>query len=254
MIQTKRGIVHGGRNWIPSGVKIVTKYVRPKKMKRITKTFLKQYAKDHVGGLSEPSKMPCYAWSFSTDHCITGGLLRKIEGSTCSKCYATRGNYQYPVVIDAHERRLHAYNIKRSAWVDAFTYLLNLHADCGEDYFRWFDSGDLQSVAMLEDIVQIARNVPRMQFWLPTREMPFIHEWYASDPIIPDNICIRFSAPMIGKRPAHSFSKMHERFSDSTVQYFDEGFEECPAPEQGKKCLDCRKCWDPEHKIGYHTQ
>ena len=49
-----------------------------------------------VGTLSEPSKMPTYAYSIPAKYCITGSKLRMIANSTCSKCYALKGRYIFP--------------------------------------------------------------------------------------------------------------------------------------------------------------
>lgn len=71
-----------------------------------TLSFAEAYA--IIGGLSNPSKMPWYAWSISAKHCITGSKLREVAGSTCSHCYACKGFYPLPIVQDAMERRRQA--------------------------------------------------------------------------------------------------------------------------------------------------
>ena len=58
------------------------------------------------GGFSRPSKMPCPAYSIPASLCKVGGKLRKVEGSVCGKCYAMKGNYNYPAVRAALARRL----------------------------------------------------------------------------------------------------------------------------------------------------
>lgn len=94
-----------------------------------------------VGSLSEPSKMPCRGYSLPADQCKVGSLLRKIKGSTCSGCYAMRGNYRFPDPQRAMKFRLRA--IKRPGWVADMTELISRKEKSG--YFRWHDSGDLQS-------------------------------------------------------------------------------------------------------------
>ena len=61
-----------------------------------------------IGTLSNPSKMPAYAWGISAKKCITGSLLAKKEGTICNKCYALGGHYLFPVVANAHQMRLDA--------------------------------------------------------------------------------------------------------------------------------------------------
>ena len=75
-----------------------------------------------VGGLSTPSKMPCYGWSLSAKLCKTGSKLAQIEGSVCDKCYALRGNYLFPVVQNAMRKRLEGLN--NSLFVSAMVLLI----------------------------------------------------------------------------------------------------------------------------------
>tara|TARA_R100000808_G_scaffold22451_1_gene48843 strand:+ start:324 stop:1016 length:693 start_codon:yes stop_codon:yes gene_type:complete len=227
-------------------------------MKKLTKKYLKEIADENLGGMSDASKMPWLSWSLNSDDCKLGAILKFAPGSVCSGCYADKGNYNYPNVVAAQARRLDTLSTNadtRSKWVDNFVQFFQGHLDLGlpEDkrYFRWFDSGDLQSVEMLADIVEIARRVPEMQFWLPTREMSMIKEYLFTSPHIPDNICIRISANRVGKKRPSPISILHPRLSDSAVEYYDEEYQKCPASEQDNSCGDCRKCWDPTAKVGY---
>ena len=58
-----------------------------------------------IGTLSNPSKMPSFAWGISAKKCITGAKLAKIKGTICNKCYALKGHYAFKNVFDAHELR-----------------------------------------------------------------------------------------------------------------------------------------------------
>ena len=46
---------------------------------------IKQLEKE-IGTLSNPSKMPAFAWGISAKKCITGSKLAKIKGTICNKC------------------------------------------------------------------------------------------------------------------------------------------------------------------------
>lgn len=70
-----------------------------------------------TGGLSFPSKMPGTSYGIPAQACKTGAKLAKVAGSVCHKCYALRGNYQWPAVKAAQQRRLAAIN--HPQWVDA---------------------------------------------------------------------------------------------------------------------------------------
>lgn len=191
-----------------------------------------------VGGLSSPSKMPCFSFNISAKKCKTGNKLRKIKGSVCFTCYAFRGNYLWPVVFNAMEKRIKG--ITHPQWVDAMTLLIGTKEKSG--YFRFFDSGDLQSLKMLEDIVQIAKNLPHIKFWLPTKEYKIVSAFFRKHGKFPTNLTIRLSAFM---RNAAGPSMLAEKVGAVTSTVVDDKKEAtCPSKEQGNKCLECRACWD----------
>ena len=228
-------------------------------MKRLTKKYLKEIADENLGGMSDASKMPWLSWSLNSDDCKLGAVLKFVEGTVCSDCYADKGNYNYPNVVAAQERRLQTLSVSpvaRKKWQDNFVEFFQGHIAMGLPenmrYFRWLDSGDIQSVEMLEDIAEIARRVPDIKFWLPTRETSIFKRWFITAPPVPHNLCIRFSANQVGKPVTHGLSTLNKNLSDSAVDYFDEEYEEWPAPKQDNTCGDCRKCWEPAAKVGYH--
>ena len=87
-----------------------------------------------IGGLSSPSKMPSYSFSIPASKCITGTKLRNVKGSVCSKCYAMKGMYRFPVVKNALMKRFD--NLTHPQWVEAMTFLINKVEKSG--YFRFF--------------------------------------------------------------------------------------------------------------------
>ena len=101
--------------------------------------MLKKEATQITGGLSAPNKMPGPSINLPAVACITGAKLVKVQGSTCSGCYALKGRYRFPNVKEAMQRRLNRLYDPR--WIEAMTTLVT-----GQPWFRWQDSGDLQSV------------------------------------------------------------------------------------------------------------
>ena len=75
-----------------------------------------------IGTLSNPSKMPSYAWGISAKDCKTGSKLAEVKGTICNKCYANKGCYVFKVVQDAHKFRLEA--ILEPQWVDYMAELI----------------------------------------------------------------------------------------------------------------------------------
>ena len=197
-------------------------------------------ANKYIGGLSKPSKMPCPSLSIPAESCRIGAVLRKIKGSVCSDCYACKGNYVFPSVKNALKLRLES--TKKPYWVDAIVFIINKK---GLKYFRFFDSGDIQSVKMLDNICEIARRCPSCKIWLPTRETGILQAYVKP---IPANLIIRISAKMIdGPAPERLARKLG--FTVSTVST---GAFNCLAPKQGGECRECRKCWDKEtFKVSY---
>ena len=113
--------------------------------------------------------MPGPAWGISALACARGSRLAKKPGTVCASCYALRGHYLNTSVATAHQRRRDA--IAHPLWPDAMAVLIDAFARGA--HFRWFDSGDLQSVEHLEKILWVARKTPTVGHWLPTHE-PYI--------------------------------------------------------------------------------
>ena len=190
--------------------------------------MLKKEARKITGGLSKPSKMPGPAHNLPAWNCITGQKLVNIPGSVCAGCYAMKNRYRFTNVREAMDRRLQALQDPR--WVDAMVTLIS-----GEAWFRWHDSGDIQSLKHLENIFEVCKRTPQTQHWMPTREAQFLKD---IDPAtVPPNLIIRMSSHMINQEPVKQWpwtSTVSSQDSERT----------CPAPEQGNSCQDCRACWD----------
>jgi len=199
-----------------------------------------------VGGFSAPSKMPCRSYSIPAWLCKTGAKLRNVSGSICSKCYALKGNYSFPVVKNALLKRFDSIN--KPEWVSAMTIAINGTESSG--YFRWHDSGDIQSLKHLTDICQIAKNLPNIKFWLPTREYSILAKYVKQNGAFPDNLTVRLSALMLNAQPPASIAN---RLGCVTSGVSDIGFT-CPSSAQGNKCLNCRACWNKNvSNVNYKT-
>ena len=188
--------------------------------------MLKKEAREITGGLSKHSKMPGPAYNLPATQCITGAKLVKIPGSVCAGCYALKGRYRFNNVRRALARRLES--LKHPQWVEAMVALIH-----GEPWFRWHDSGDLQSPEHLKQIFEVCKRTPETRHWMPTREAQFLK---LMDPdIIPPNLIIRMSSHMIDQGPV-TFWPWTSTVSTKSKT--------CPAQDQGNQCRDCRACWD----------
>lgn len=197
-----------------------------------------------IGGFSQPSKMPGLGYSLPATECKIGQLLARKSGTVCHGCYALKGRYMFPNVQAALHRRLASLRANPQQWADDIIRLLPYATDCRD--FRWHDSGDIQGWEHLRQIVRIAYALPQFRFWLPTKEYALIRSWIKAhtpegsilnlSSAFPPNLCVRISAPMLGDTTFHSVT--------GHVSYVAKDGANCPAPNQGGKCLDCRKCWD----------
>jgi hypothetical protein len=123
-------------------------------------------------------------------------------------------------------------------------------------YFRWFDSGDLQSLNHLYLIADIAERCPEIEFWLPTREKGIVKA-FTRDNRIPFNLVIRLSLPMIDKGPTAGVQAWADSIPGltlSAVHHRQPAFgQTCVAPKQDGECRDCRACWNRKiDTISYH--
>lgn len=182
--------------------------------------------------------------------------MSAITGSICASCYAQKGFYSmYANTIEpAQHARLTAVECAiesdeyRAAWIAAMQCLIG-----DDEYFRFHDSGDIQSVDHLELYADLARSMPHCRFWIPTREYGIVSAFVAQFDI-PDNMIVRLSAMFpdqpvkipasLRNVPGIAVSNVHTRDPIGTV---------CNAPKQSGKCADCRACWDRGvNVISYH--
>lgn len=208
---------------------------------------------DRVGGLSDVSKMPGLSYGIPAKECQTGSKLRGMKGSTCSACYALKGQYVFPNVVNAQYRRMES--IGRDTWVADMVSIIRHFAEstrAKKDYsvFRWHDSGDIQSVSHFALICAVAEQTPMVRHWLPTREYRYVREYVNGGGVIPSNLTVRISAPFVDRiiRPLPGTVT-----SSVVTHHAAEGSHSCPAPKQGNACADCRACWSRNvTDVAYH--
>jgi len=190
-----------------------------------------------IGTLSNPAKMPSYAWGIPTEYCKTGSKLAKIDGTICNKCYADKGCYVFPMVRAMYEKRYQAIDLPE--WVDYMAEMLTLkykNLTKSRRYHRWFDSGDVQSYEHLMKIFEVCELTPHIKYWLATREYQIIDMIKEED--VPKNLCLRVSATKVdGALP-----KFWKWTSGVHKDKRHKG-KECRAYTTNNNCGDCRACW-----------
>jgi len=195
-----------------------------------------------VGGITSTSKLDTCSISLSAFDCKKGSELSKIKGSVCNKCYARKGMYRFPKVVNALKKRTKL--IYQESWADALIFIIkNKKKITSSGLFRWHDSGDIQNHNHLEKIMKVVGGTPEIKHWIPTKESNLIKNYKGK---IPSNVVIRLSGSMVdGKAPNYKWT--------STVTS-DPAKATCRAFETDGECNGCTKCYDPEVKNVVYLQ
>lgn len=195
-------------------------------------------------------KMPGRHFSSSAYFCQTGAILMNKKDTPCSKCYATRGNYATGTNISGNSRNSLAIEYYQNVvgsfdlWEFALIKLIEHHSAKTEQikdakgniigivdplFFRFHDAGDIQSLEHLKAINNIALALPEVNFWLPTRELTYVKEFFDKNGDFAANLVVRQSQHKNGKKP-FNFAK-YPQLLTSTVEW-DKGKHNCPALTQ----------------------
>jgi len=182
------------------------------------------------------TKMPGTTYAIDAFACNVGSRLREIEGTPCFSCYAIKLQKLRPSVDQGWKANLAKWNASDpKAWAQAMAFQIKRY--CTDGYHRWFDSGDLQGMDMLEAICEVARMTPDIKHWLPTQERGLVMRLMNK----PDNLVIRVSASKVDKpESAGVWSNSSYVFNKT-----EPTGKECRARHRGNACGDCRACWDP---------
>lgn len=193
--------------------------------------------------LSVTEKMPCLSWSLPP--IVSCPFMVIGANHICSKCYGQRGHYIHKGVKNAQDVRF-AWTVQslrtKQGTDDWIAYMIAaIRAENYGGVFRAHDDGDLFSPLYVRAWIAVCQALPCTLFWFPTRswQAPWWEELVLLNSL--PNVVVRPSAlefeqdpPIIPGLSAGSGAKR--------VGY------NCPAHEQGNKCLTCRRCWeDPEH-------
>ena len=199
---------------------------------------------DITGGLSNPRKMPEYAFSTPAIHCKVGSKLRVVKGSVCHKCYAMKGNYVWPNVKKALQRRYDS--LYHPMWVTAMTMLIRIKV---KERFRWFDSGDIDSVQCLRNIIEVCNGTPNIKHWLVTKEKRTVRKFLDEGGIIPDNLVIQMSGYMLDGDIVKGFDDCNQITHHLVHTDRDKARGHICPVEDGNGVTSCKQancyaCWD----------
>ena len=146
-------------------------------------------------------KMPGSTFAVTVDQCNVGGKLALIKGSTCHKCYAATLEKLRPSVhqgwTNNYLKATRMIAERPDIWAKGMAFQIHKAAEkTGELFHRWFDGGDLASLAMLEAIALTCELTPTIKHWLPTREAAIVKTFLRTRDL-PSNLTVRISSTMV---------------------------------------------------------
>jgi hypothetical protein len=193
--------------------------------------------------LSNTAKLGVKSWSLQAYNTCPASIKKDGElVDACKGCYATFGNYRFSNVKATREYNIQTWSDDN--FVGDFVRVLDT-----ERYFRWFDSGDMYSIALAKKMYEIMKNTPHVLHWLPTRMYKFskFHAIIKQMQDLP-NVVVRLSSDSIqGELLDSTVTDTNSTIVPSDMLDAYTGFI-CPASEQNGKCLDCKACYNKDVK------
>jgi len=190
------------------------------------------------------SKMPGTTFAIDAFACNVGSKLANNPNTPCHACYARKLQRLRPSVDQGWKANLSKWRTAEpEQWEQSMAFqILRYNTD---SYHRWFDSGDLQSVGMLQSIVNVCRTTPKIKHWLPTQERRVVKQFLANGGTIPDNLVVRISASLLNGAMPKGFNNGSQVF---TKEHEPKG-KECKARTRNNNCGACRACWSRSVKL-----
>ena len=186
--------------------------------------------------LSKTSKLDgILSWSLIARDTCPGSIENGELVDACKGCYATTGNYRFSNV--KAPREFNREDWQRIEWQDDMVQALD-----SQRYFRWFDSGDMYSVALAEKMLEVMQRTPWVKHWLPTRmhKFPKFRRVLEQMQALP-NVSVRFSSDSV---QGEFVAGLHGSVIVPTANDAPNGAKLCEAYQHEGKCNGCRSCYD----------
>ena len=195
--------------------------------------------------LSKTSKLDnILSWSLQALETCPGSV--SASGAlvdACSGCYATTGCYSFKGTKAVRADNKAAW--QEASWVDTMVSALSK-----QRFFRWFDSGDMYSLALAEKMLAVMEATPNTKHWLPTRmhKFPKFQTILAKMSALP-NVMVRPSSDAVDGTYT---AGVHGSTILPDATSVPAGVTLCRAYENNGKCSGCRACYDKSVPvIGY---
>lgn len=210
--------------------------------------------------ISQTSKMQITgkktgSWSLPAGDSCPGAK----DAEVCKGCYAKKGMYRFPVVKNV--RKYNKKDYHKDDWVDRMVAKVSKF-----DYFRWFDSGDIETPELATKITAVINRTRNTTHWIPTRSDKIVAIYKnIYNPLLIDGKCRGFSlssAPNVALRPSADNIGLNNqerpRVNSYVINKSDifeakkQGIHVCPVgvnPNQ-KSCDTCTVCYT-DKKVAY---
>ena len=181
------------------------------------------------------------SWSLEALDTCPGSIASPgVLVDACQGCYATTGNYRFANV--KAPRAHNKLDWQRLAWSDDMVAELK-----NDRFFRWFDSGDMYTLALAEKMLEVMRRTPWVKHWLPTR----MHKFPKFRIVLSEmqalrNVSVRFSSDSVTGEYTRG---LHGSVIIPTPADAKRGVKLCGAYDNEGKCGDCRACYDKKIKV-----
>jgi hypothetical protein len=206
--------------------------------------------------ISQTSKMKIKgkkvgSWSLPAGSSCPGSK----DAEVCKSCYAKKGMYRFPTVKDVREYNKIDYH--KDDWVDRMVAKVSKF-----DYFRWFDSGDIETPELAAKIRLVIHRTKNVKHWLPTRSDKVLNinnileggtydkateSAWVSMSIEFNNTALRFSADNIGlDKPERLGVNSYVIRPADLFEAKRRGIYLCPVTAPGstqKSCDTCTMCY-----------
>ena len=189
--------------------------------------------------LSKTSKLDnIMSWSLQALETCQGSIGADGElVPACAGCYATQGTYNFPGTKKVRFDNKQAW--QDDAWVDTMVGALKK-----QKYFRWFDSGDMYSIALALKMYEVMVKTPHVKHWLPTRMHKFAkYQQVLTKMAALPNVMVRPSSDAVDgtfTAGVHGSTILPEGMAVPA------GVKVCTAPTTNGKCSGCRACYSKE--------
>ena len=199
--------------------------------------------------ISKTSKMKVNGKTVKSFSLPAGSSCPGSKGAeVCGSCYAKSGFYHIPVVKNVREHNKEVY--KQEDFVSKMIKIIG-----SDKYFRFFDSGDIETPLLAAKLYDICKACPNTQFWIPTRSdmVSSIQPGVSALASLP-NVALRLSANNIGlSKPERAGVSSYVIPVSDIPRAGSLGIHVCPATTPGtlqKSCDTCTACYT-DAKVAY---